>query len=355
MTCIIVIALGIQISVGQELAPLNVAPAQNRIAIFWSASITNYVLQSTTNLETAAWADATDVVPVTAVTAVNSGDKRFFRLIAPPPSGMTYIDAGSFIMGDSLDGDTNATPLNVSVSAFCMDKTLVTYGQWLSTFIWATNHGYSFDYKALGKSANHPAQAINWYDTVKWCNARSEQAGLKPAYYTNLDLTRPYRSGHFEPFVNWTASGYRLPTEAEWEKAARGGLSGHRFPWGDLIDESKANYEGATNEYSYDLGPNGFNAAFTNGSPYTSPVCYFAVNGYGLCDMAGNVNEWCWDWYYFQYAGGSNPRGPSSGSYRVIRGGSFVDTAYRLRCGHRSANDPTNLTSGIGFRCVISL
>jgi len=83
-----------------------------------------------------------------------------------------------------------------------------------------------------------------------------------------------YQRGDDKCFVNWTAKGYRLPTEAEWEKAARGGLNGQRFPWGNIISESLANYWG-TNTYSYDLGPNGYNAAFTNGiTPYTSPVGY---------------------------------------------------------------------------------
>jgi formylglycine-generating enzyme required for sulfatase activity len=157
------------------------------------------------------------------------------------------------------------------------------------------------------------------------------------------------------PYVNWTASGYRLPTEAEWEKAARGGLSGQRFPWGDTISESQANYAGYTNSYSYDLGPNGYNAAFDTGAnPYTSPVGYFAPNGYGLCDMAGNVEEWCWDWYGAPYGQpiATNPTGPASGGARVLRGGCWFNQAYLARCANRNELNPTYANNLIGFRCV---
>ena len=92
-------------------------------------------------------------------------------------------------------------------------------------------------------------QTVDWYDVVKWCNARSQQAGLTPVYYTDTDLTQVYTNGERIRYVNWTANGYRLPTEAEWEKAARGGLSGQRFPWGNTISESQANYYGTTNYY----------------------------------------------------------------------------------------------------------
>ena len=107
-----------------------------------------------------------------------------------------------------------------------------------------------------------------------------------------------------------------------------GGLIGQRFPWGNLIGESQANYEGNTNSFSYHLGPNGYNATYAGGQypPYTSPVGSFAANGYGLSDMAGNVYEWCWDWYGTPYAGGNDPHGPVNGSNRVLRGGSWGAT-----------------------------
>jgi formylglycine-generating enzyme required for sulfatase activity len=279
------------------------------------------------------------------------------------PAGMTLIPAGTFTIGDTLDGLSDALPTNVTVSAFYVDANLVSLSQWQGVYSYATSHGYSFAYSGSGKAANTPVESVDWYDAVKWSNARSAQAGLTPAYYTDEALTRVFTNGDSSTmvYVNWSANGYRLATEAEWEKAARGGLTGQRFPWGNTISETKANYYGNTS-YGYDLGPDGFNSVgnYPTNLVGTSPAGSFQVNGYGLNDMAGNLFEWCWDWYAgptypagSPYLGGTDPRGPtgSSGS-RVVRGGSWAYDASYARCAYRYYVNPTYADTFTGFRCV---
>jgi formylglycine-generating enzyme required for sulfatase activity len=195
-------------------------------------------------------------------------------------------------------------------------------------------------------------QTVDWYDSVKWSNARSQQAGLTPVYYTDAGLTQVYTNGEVDAvYVNWTANGYRLPTEAEWEKAARGGLSGQRFPWGNSITVNLASYNSTFSYHymQYDLGP--YNGCNTN---WNGSVGYFAANGYGLYDMAGNMWEWCWDWYGTPYGQptNTNPTGPATGSNRVLRGGCSGCDASASRCAARLNFAPTFADGYRGFRCV---
>ncbi len=285
-------------------------------------------------------------------------------LPASAPAGMALIPAGSFQMGNSLDNGLYEKPVHtVYVSAFHMDRTEVTKAKWDGVYAWAITHGYSFDFAGSGKASTHPVHTVNWYDCVKWCNARSEKEGRTPAYYTSTAKTTVYRTGQAglqNDWVRWD-KGYRLPTEAEWEKAARGGLSGKRFPWGDTISQTRANYysswSGGVPVYTYDTNPTAGNhpSYATGGAPYTSPADAFAPNGYGLYDMAGNVLEWCWDRLGgYGTSPGSDPRGPVSGSPRVIRGGSWWDgSASGCRSSSRPTRTPDHVSYDMGFRAVL--
>jgi uncharacterized repeat protein (TIGR02543 family) len=286
----------------------------------------------------------------------NFSNQMRFRLIADDLQvpGFSMIPAGAFTMGrTSGDTDTNAPPVNVTVSQFYMGKYEVTKAEWDEVRAWAVNNGYTDLLTGAGKASNHPVQTVSWWDVIKWCNARSQKEGLTPCYTVSGSVMK---TGTTTPTVNWTANGYRLPTEAEWEKAARGGVSGKRFPWGtDTVSHANAIFNNVGGE-TYQSGTTGYHPTHATGStPYTSPVGSFAANGYGLHDMAGNVWEWCWDWYgastYVNNV--TDPRGAASGSLRVSRGGSWNNAAVNNRAAYRGA--PTGASSDRdGFRVARS-
>ena len=281
--------------------------------------------------------------------------------VSSTPTNMALIPGGSFEMGNALsasnDGDTDELPVHtVSVREFYMDKYEVSKALWDEVASWAGTHGYDINTgSASGKATNHPVYNVTWHEAVKWSNARSQKEGLTPCY--TLDGTVVMRTGTSDPECNFLANGYRLPTEAEWEKAARGGLRGKRFPWGDTITHSEANYESSS--YSYDVSPtSGYHPTYATGSfPYSSPVGSFPPNAYGLYDVAGNMDEWCWDSYSLTYYATSpelNPTGPALGGDkgRVRRGGSWTFSARYARAADRDVLNPGIDYDYLGFRCV---
>lgn len=287
---------------------------------------------------------------------------RFYRVkfgVLPDASaGLALIPAGVFSMGDSNDGTPAALPVHaVEVSAFYLEQLEVTKARWDEVYQWAITHGYGFDNPGLGKAPDHPVHSISWYDAVKWCNARSEQEGRAPAYYADNSHTQVYRAGQLNLQKDWVAwkTGYRLPTEAEWEKAARGSLSGQRFPWGDTISHGRANYR-SFGDYPYDVSPTrGHHPLYATGEqPFTSPVGAFAPGGYGLHDMTGNVLEWVWDWYdSYTSTPPTDPLGPAMGLGRVVRGGSWGNDAAAGRVAHRDYGGPGSWNGLVGFRCLL--
>ena len=192
----------------------------------------------------AAGAETIDV----AVPLQQGETRKFFRCAIKDaslwvdPDQFAVIPAGSFEMGDALDGNeaSDAPVVTVNVSEFYMGKYEVTKSEWDAVRTWGESNEYTDLSEGSGKAADHPVQSISWIDMVKRCNARSEMEGRTPCYTVGVST---YRTGlQISVECDWTANGYRLPTEAEWEKAARGGLSGQRFPSGDTISHVIANY-----------------------------------------------------------------------------------------------------------------
>ena len=307
-------------------------------------------------------------VTLSATSADGTGSQTLTLIIHRKLDGMVPIPSGSFKMGDSFtEGDSDERPVHtVNLSGYSINRFEITKAFWDEVYDWALDNGYTFLNPGSAKGLDHPVHSINWYDAVKWCNARSEKEGLIPAYYvsTNKNPTTVYRGREIKiqnATVDWT-NGYRLPTEAEWERAARGGLQAKRFPWGDVITHNDANYW-SMGDFEFNGSPSvGWHPDFATGDqPFTSPAGTFAANGYGLHDMTGNLLEWCWDGgreFLADYPGWTenDPKGiqqNDSGTVRMIRGGSFNQSPNGCRVAARSKYEPDVTTKYVGFRTVL--
>ena len=329
-----------------------------------------------------------------------AGFQRVFGTSIAPP-GMVLIPGGEFEMGDSFaEGGSHERPVHtVYLSPYSIDIYEVTNEQYANALNWALAQGglisvisglvyqpgsepdylfycetnsYSPDsritwngsvFGTVAGKEDHPMVTVTWYGAVAYCNWRSAMEG-KPLCY---DLS------------SWTCdfgvAGYRLPTEAEWEKAAGWDpvqsrhfrFSEHTDGCGyDCLDGQRANFWNSGNPFA------------TGAFPYTTPVGFYngelhskvdfgwpgsqpsvqtqdAQSYYGCYDMTGNVSEFCHDWYsdaYYSSSPGSNPTGPASGYFRVHRGGNFGYVTHECRSAYRANRAPDAFASGVGFRCA---
>ena len=270
-----------------------------------------------------------------------------FKTAASTPKDMIEVVGGTFQMGGP-NGNADELPVHsVTLHGFYIDKTEITYEKWTEVHDWAIAHGY--DNLAAGvngynaTTSNNPVVSVSWYEVMKWCNARSEKEGLTPVYYTDGTQTVVMRTVVLSDYpvsaVKWTANGYRMPTEAEWEFAARGGTKsmGYVYSGSNVVDDVS------------------WYASNTSGIK-TMPVATKLPNELGIYDMSGNVWEWCWDWYGpYSASAQTDPKGPQSGTLIVLRGGALNGYASDCRVTRRFSSVQFPLINNvvyIGVRCV---
>ena len=250
------------------------------------------------------------------------------------------VPGGSFLMGDTRDQGTEIEkPVHpVSVSSFYIGKHLVTQSQWES--LMGTNPA-----RANGIGPQHPVYYVSWYHALIYCNTRSMAEGLQPVYRLK-GSTDPKDWGRLPRLNNnlewdavscdWNANGYRLPTEAEWEFAARGGKSEPDFLYSGGEDIERVAW------YSGNNRPEG-----------TKPVGLKEPNALGLYDMSGNLWEWCWNWYnVYDEEPKVDPRGSLGGAVKVFRGGSWYGGASNCRVSARNFAFPSFIHHFVGLRLV---
>jgi formylglycine-generating enzyme required for sulfatase activity len=247
------------------------------------------------------------------------------------PDDFVLVKGGAFTMGSPAsepERGTDETQHHVTVSDYYIAKSSVTQQEYNQ--LMGSN-------PSEFKGDNLPVENVTWFDAIRFCNIRSTQEGLTPAYTISGET------------VTWNraANGYRLPTETEWEYACRAGTT-TPFNIGNNITDREAN---CYNNYGYNNNSSGRVTGGYRGR--TTPVNNYRANSWGLFDMHGNVADWCWNWYgEYGAATQTNPAGPTTGTLRVNRGGGWNDFPKHIRSAYRAAMPPDNGSFNLGFRLV---
>ena len=250
---------------------------------------------------------------------------------------LVAIPGGDFTMG-SENGESDEKPVHeVSLSGFSMTRSEVTW--WQYGLYASAERGIEMPASGWGTGGDSPVVNVSWYDALGYANWLSERSGVSGYYKVDKEKKDPGNKNEYDE-LKWTvlpregSKGYRLPTEAEWEYAARGG---RQQEWAGTNVEDSLGY------YAWYRANSGIRPR---------PVMGKMSNPFGLYDMSGNVWEWCWDWYGgYGEAAQSNPRGPSEGSNRVLRGGGWNDGTERCRSANRPSI-PVTRANDVGFRLV---
>jgi formylglycine-generating enzyme len=298
--------------------------------------------------------------PLAACKAAVAGDA--FSMICVPPNTTGFSRGNSVV-------PAGGTPIHIvaSITGFAMGKYEVQYADWLTVKTWATTgNGYSFvnagQPGSVGGNPNtHPATAMNWREMIIWCNAASQKSGLTPVYYTDPGFTTPIKAadtlaGPFltagaedNPYVLWTANGYRLPTGAEWEYAARYS-DGTNFVRGD----APSGWTDSNSNSLVDQAEKDVVSWDGNNSPGAShPVGSLAPNALGIYDMSGNAFELAWDWFAGYTMGApftdADSTGATTGTAREARGGGYTG---EYGTSNRGSTTPSGGAADRGFRVV---